>query len=115
MPRTKNEKINAYTPLAARMRPTNLDEFVGQNEVLGKGTALRRAIERGTVGSLILWGPPGVGKTTLAHIIAKNMNAALERVSAVTAGVKDLREIIERAKEWRKIDKRTVLIVDEIH
>lgn len=97
------------------MRPKTLDEFVGQEHVLGKGTALRRAIEAGQTGSLILWGPPGVGKTTLAEIIARQMQAAIERVSAVSAGVKDLKEIIERAKEWRKIDRRCVLIVDEIH
>ncbi len=97
------------------MRPKTLDEFVGQERVLGKGTALRRAIEAGQAGSLILWGPPGVGKTTLAHIIAVNMQAAIERISAVAAGVKDLKDVIERAKEWRKIDRRVVLIVDEIH
>lgn len=97
------------------MRPQSLDEFVGQEKVLGEGSALRRAIEAGQAGSLILWGPPGVGKTTLAEIIARKMNAARERVSAVTAGVKDLKEVIERAREWRKIDRRTVLIVDEIH
>lgn len=112
MPRTKSE---LYVPLAARMRPKTLDEFVGQETVVGKRTALRRAIEQGNVGSLILWGPPGIGKTTLAELIARQMDAALERVSAVTAGVKELREIIARAQEWRKIQKRTVLIVDEIH
>jgi putative ATPase len=102
-------------PLAARIRPKSLGEFVGQDNVVGKDTALRRAIEQGVVGSLILWGPPGVGKTTLAYIIADKMDAAIERISAVTAGVKDLREVVERANEWRKIEKRTILIVDEIH
>ncbi len=119
------------------MRPKTLDEYVGQEKVLGKGTALRRAIEQGTGGSLILWGPPGIGKTTLAEIIARHMQATVERVSAVTAGVKDLKEIIEQAKQRLgkaqatlfksgtapavagakagKINKRTVLIVDEIH
>lgn len=115
MARTVNEQGGLYTPLAARMRPKALDEFVGQEKVVGKEAALRRAIDQGTVGSLILWGPPGVGKTTLAELIAKQMSAAIERVSAVTAGVKDLRDVIARAKEWRKINKRTVLIVDEIH
>jgi putative ATPase len=112
--RTKNESSD-YRPLAARMRPRTLDEFVGQAEVLGKGTALRKAVSQGAVGSLILWGPPGVGKTTLAHLIVERLDAAVERVSAVTAGVKDLREVIGRAQEWQKIGKRTVLIVDEIH
>ncbi len=104
-----------YVPLAARMRPRNLDEFVGQEEIVGKQTSLRQAIEKGEIGSLLLWGPPGAGKTTLAHLIAAQLDAAVERVSAVTAGVKDLREVIGRAQEWRKIKKRTVLIVDEIH
>lgn len=115
MERTENAQSQLYTPLAARMRPRTLDEFVGQEAVLGPNTALRQAIEKGTAGSLILWGPPGVGKTTLAHIMARRMEATLERVSAVTAGVADLRAVIDRAKEWRKINRRTVLIVDEIH
>ena len=115
MARTLIERNGLYIPLAARMRPKTLDEFVGQENVVGKNTALRQTIEQGTVGSLILWGPPGVGKTTLAELIAHQMDAAIERVSAVTAGVKDLREVINRAKEWQKINKRTVLIVDEIH
>ncbi|OGY31225.1 MAG: hypothetical protein A3C02_00190 [Candidatus Andersenbacteria bacterium RIFCSPHIGHO2_02_FULL_45_11] len=103
------------TPLAAAMRPRELDDFIGHTGVLGQDTALRRAIEQGTIGSLILWGPPGVGKTTLAEIIAHKKNAAIERVSAVTAGVKDLKEVLGRAQEWRKIHRHTVLIVDEIH
>ena len=113
--RTKTENVDVSVPLAARVRPKTLDEFIGQEKVLGEGTALRRAIEQGIVGSLILWGPPGVGKTTLAYIIANSMDASLERISAVAAGVKDLREVIARALQWRKIGKRTVLIVDEIH
>ncbi len=103
------------TPLASAMRPQELDDFIGHTSVLGQDTALRRAIEQGTIGSLILWGPPGVGKTTLAEIIARRKNAAIERVSAVTAGVKDLKEVLGRAREWKKIDRHTVLIVDEIH
>lgn len=113
--RTERKQESAYTPLAAAMRPKVLDDFVGHTSVLGKDTALRRAIEKGIAGSMILWGPPGVGKTTLAEIIARNMDAALERVSAVTAGVQDLRDVLARAREWRKIQKTTVLIVDEIH
>lgn len=115
MARTIKEQPVLHTPLAARMRPKTLNDFVGHAQVLAPDTALRRAIEEGKVGSLILWGPPGVGKTTLAEIIARHMNAAVERVSAVTAGVKDLREILGRAAEWRKINRPTVLIVDEIH
>jgi putative ATPase len=113
--RTEHKQDALYVPLAASMRPKTLDDFVGHADVLGKGKPLRRAIEQGKVGSLILWGPPGVGKTTLAELIARNMDAAIERVSAVTAGVKDLRDVLARAKEWRKINKPTVLIVDEIH
>jgi putative ATPase len=113
--RTEGKQPQLYKPLAALMRPKTLDDFVGHADLLGKGRPLRRAIEEGTVGSLILWGPPGVGKTTLAELIARNMNAAIERVSAVTAGVKDLRDVLARAAEWRKINRATVLIVDEIH
>lgn len=108
-------KQKTYVPLAAALRPKTLDEFVGHTSVLGEGTALRRAIVSGSVGSLILWGPPGVGKTTLAYIIANQMDAKVERVSAVAAGVKELREVIARALEWRKAGVRVVLIVDEIH
>src|SRR3989344_4104536 len=115
MPRTRVEQKTSHVPLAARMRPRTLAEYIGQEEVLGEGKPLRKAITQGTVGSLILWGPPGIGKTTLAEIIARQMHATIERVSAVAAGVKDLKEVIVRAREWQKIQKRTVLIVDEIH
>ena len=113
--RTVRERESLAVPLAARIRPQELEDFVGQEKVLGEGTALRRAIEQGVVGSLILWGPPGVGKTTLAYIIASRMEACLERVSAVTAGVKYLREVISRAALRQAQGKRTVLVVDEIH
>lgn len=113
--RTENENNTSSIPLAAAMRPRELEDFIGHISVLGENTALRRAIEQGTIGSLILWGPPGVGKTTLAEIIARRKNAAIERVSAVTAGVKDLRGVLARAQEWKKINRHTVLIVDEIH
>jgi putative ATPase len=118
MERTKTEQPSSpslHVPLAARMRPKSLSDYVGHAHILGSSSVLRRGIEQGTVGSLILWGPPGVGKTTLAEIIARQMGASIERVSAVTAGVKDLRDVLARASEWRKINKPTVLIVDEIH
>lgn len=106
---------NTRRPLAARSRPTDWDGFIGHSRIIGQGTGLRQAITKGTAGSLILWGPPGIGKTTMAYIIAKYMQAKVERISAVAAGVKDLRAVIDRAIEWQKIGQRTVLLVDEIH
>ncbi|HEY8313325.1 MAG TPA: replication-associated recombination protein A [Candidatus Baltobacteraceae bacterium] len=102
-------------PLAARMRPRSLDEFVGQEHVVGQGRALRRAIESDRVPSLILWGPPGTGKTTLAQIIARMTGAHFSSISAVSAGVADLRKIVAEAKHRRALGKRTVLFIDEIH
>ena len=102
-------------PLAARMRPRALDEFVGQTEILGEGRALRRAIESDRVPSLILWGPPGTGKTTLAEIVARMTGAHFEQLSAVSAGVADLRKAVAQAQHRRSLGKRTVLFIDEIH
>jgi putative ATPase len=103
-------------PLAARMRPTTLKEFVGQEHIVGEGRVLRKAIESGQLPSIILWGPPGSGKTTLATIIANTTLSHFSSVSAVTAGVADLRRIIEEAKERRKLyQQKTILFIDEIH
>lgn len=102
-------------PLAARMRPRTLDEFVGQGAVLGPGTALRDAIERGSVGSLILWGPPGSGKTTLGHLVARTTDREFVPFSAVTEGVPRVREIIAEARERLAMGRGTILFVDEIH
>ncbi|MFY9719254.1 MAG: replication-associated recombination protein A [Candidatus Cybelea sp.] len=102
-------------PLAARMRPRSLDEFVGQGTLLERGRALRAAIERDKVPSMILWGPPGSGKTTLAEIVAGQTGAYFERMSAVSAGVADLRRVINEAKVRRRSGKPTILFVDEIH
>jgi putative ATPase len=105
----------ADAPLAARMRPRTLDEFVGQEDVLGPGRWLRRAIEADRLHSVILWGPPGTGKSTLAAVVAQVTNHAFEPFSAVTGGVPLLREIITRAKERRFRGVQTIVFVDEIH
>ncbi len=103
-------------PLAERMRPQSLDEFVGQEHLLEKGKPLRGAIESGETGSLIFWGPPGGGKTTLARLIAKYTNSYFISFSAVLSGVKEIREVIKIARyQWRTHQKRTILFVDEIH
>ena len=104
------------TPLAERLRPQNLDEFIGQEHLVGKGAVLRRMIESGRIPSIIFWGPPGVGKTTLANIIANTIKAPFYKLSAINSGVKDVREVIEKAKSARFFDSAApILFIDEIH
>lgn len=103
------------TPLASRVRPDTLDEFVGQEHLLGKGKILRQLIEQDHISSMIFWGPPGVGKTTLASIIAGRTRSEFINFSAVTSGIKEIKEVMKQAEQSRRAGMRTVLFVDEIH
>ena len=114
------EQINLFEnqiaqPLAARLRPRDLDEYVGQEHLLGEGKVLRRLIESDQVSSMIFWGPPGVGKTTLARIIANRTRAAFIDFSAVTSGIKEIKQVMQQAEENRKFGEKTILFIDEIH
>lgn len=109
------DKNDARTPLADRIRPRTLDEFAGQEHIIGKGRLLRELIESDNISSMILWGPPGVGKTTLAMIIANMTNAEFITFSAVTSGIKEIKEVMQKAEQSRIRGIRTVLFIDEIH
>ena len=110
------ERSFKNAPLAVRMRPNSLDEYVGQQKAVGKGSWLRAAIEHDVLSSVILYGPAGTGKTTLAHIIANHTKSEFVEVSAVTGTVKDLRRVIDEAKtRLNTYDRRTILFIDEIH
>ncbi len=104
------------TPLAERMRPFTLEEYIGQNHLLAEGASLRRALDVGVLPSIILWGPPGVGKTTLAQIIANKLKRPLSTLSAISSGVKDVRDVIQRAESGGMFNQEgTILFIDEIH
>lgn len=106
---------NGATPLAESLRPRTLDEFCGQTHLIGEGKVLRKLIESDSIGSMIFWGPPGVGKTTLARIIAKKTKAAFIDFSAVTSGIKEIKQVMEQAEKNRRFGEKTILFVDEIH
>src|SRR5687768_9539666 len=110
------EQLRSSAPLAARLRPRSIDDIVGQDQLLGPGQPLRTLVEADRLSSVILWGPPGTGKTTLAQAIAAHTSKAFEQLSAVSAGVKDVREVLERARH--RLGERgqgTILFLDEVH
>ncbi|MDE6741927.1 MAG: AAA family ATPase, partial [Muribaculaceae bacterium] len=110
--------MNNFEPLAERLRPNSLDDYIGQKHLVGEGGIIRNMIESGKVNSFILWGPPGVGKTTLARIIANTIDAPFFTLSAVTSGVKDVRDVIERCTREASsmfAKARPILFIDEIH
>ena len=110
------DRLRSQAPLAARLRPRTLDEIVGQEHLIAQGAPLRKLIEADRLSSVILWGPPGTGKTTLAEVVASSTNRAFERLSAVTSGVKDVREVINRVENGGMFQaKGTILFIDEIH
>src|SRR5580693_3535239 len=110
-----DEAIDKSRPLADRMRPRTLDEFVGQEHILGPGKSLRVQIQRDDTGSLIFWGPPGTGKTTLAKIIASMTKAEFIEFSAVLAGIKEIKQVMADAERARQYGTRTLVFIDEIH
>ena len=107
--------MNHFEPLASRLRPQNIDEFLGQSHLLAPGMPLFESLNNGVLHSMILWGPPGTGKTTLAKLLSQSAEAEIEELSAVLSGVKDIRAAIDRAKEKQKRGVKTVLFVDEVH
>jgi putative ATPase len=113
---SRKEQMEQQAPLAARMRPRTIDDFVGQEEIVGEGRLLRRAIQADQLSSMIFWGPPGCGKTTLAMIIAQTTKSSFQTISAVLAGIPELRRVLKEAEDQRALyGRRTILLIDEIH
>ncbi len=114
--KSESQKSSTYVPLARRVSPRTIDELIGQEAILGPGKVLRRAIETDCLTSLILWGPPGTGKTALARIIARQTQAYFEPINAVTSNVRELRSILQKARlNLQQKKRRTILFIDEIH
>ena len=110
-----DDDVHIYRPLADRMRPQQLADFIGQKHIIGEGKTLTQAIKSQTLHSMVFWGPPGTGKTTLAKIIANSVQAHFINISAVLSGVKDIRDAIAQAKQWQAQGDKTILFVDEVH
>lgn len=110
-----SEEINKNTPLASRLRPQTLDDYIGQQHLVGEGMVLRRMLDQDMLSSMIFWGPPGVGKTTLARIIARRTRASFIDFSAVTSGIKEIKDVMKRAEDGRLAGLKTIVFVDEIH
>ncbi|MBQ9221036.1 MAG: replication-associated recombination protein A [Succinivibrio dextrinosolvens] len=110
-----SEQLDAFAPLASRLRPQSVDEYIGQSHLIAKGRPLRALLDKGQCYSMVLWGPPGVGKTTLALLFAKSCNAYFEQIPAVTSGIKDIRDAVDRALLRKQRGVKTLLFVDEVH
>ena len=108
-------EVNMNAPLASRLRPQSLDDYVGQEHLVGPGKVLRRMLDRDMISSMIFWGPPGVGKTTLARIIAHATRASFIDFSAVTSGIKEIKDVMKQAENDRMMGLKTIVFVDEIH